>query len=265
MWLDVFFDGLEKLIDRLRERWPRALFWTIVGLWSLGAGAPTVGAALTGAGWFSVLIPLTPLLAIALTYFGGVEWIPTSAWIAALTVWALLPGGLAAAAPKDDVGKDVTAAFLFCYGQLLVALLTAICDRRGFSVKTPFAQQRLTRLRLIAAAFPLAVSFRPDPAGPRTGQAWHEFAWLLVFATVMAGCAFPGPRKALVAALAIAIGAWAILAHAEPHDRWAQFGENGWLWATGCYQWLRASRQDFWHGGHVRVRRQYASPHTLRP
>jgi hypothetical protein len=257
MGLDAFFDGLEKLMDELRERRPRALFWTIVALWSLGAAIPTTGAALTGAGWFSMLIPLTPLLVIALTFFGGVEWIPTPAWVAALTVWALLPGGLATAGPKNGLAKDATAAFLFCYGQLLVALLTAICERRGFSVKTPFAQLRLMRLRLVAAAFPLAVSFRSDPSGPRLGreqgQGWHEMAWLLVFATVMAGCAFPGPKKALVAALAIAAGAWAVLAHADPHDRWAQVGENGWLWASGCYQWLRASRQDFWRGGHERV------------
>lgn len=266
MWLDAFFDGLEHLVDKLRERRPRALFWTIAGLWSLGAAIPTTGAALTGAGWFSVLVPLSPLFVIALTYFGGVEWIPSPVWIAALTVWALLPGGLATAGPTDGAAKDATAAFLFCYGQLLVALLIAICDRRGFAVKTPFAQMRLMRLRLVAAAFPLAVSFRHgDTTNARAGQNWHALAWLLVFATVMAACAFPSPGKALVAAVAIAFGAWAVLAHVHPHDRWAQLGENGWLWATGCYQWLRASRQDFWHGSHERVRRQYASPHSLQP
>ena len=52
-----------------------------------------------------------------------------------------------------------------------------------------------------------------------------------------------------MAALAIAIGAWAILAHTDPHDRWSEVGENGWLWLAGCYQWLRASRQNFWYGG----------------
>ena len=49
------------------------------------------------------------------------------------------------------------------------------------------------------------------------------------------------------------------LAHADPQDRWAQVGENGWIWAAGCYQWLRASRQDFWHGGHERVNWQRAT------
>lgn len=259
MWLDAFFDGLEKLVDELRERRPRAVFWTIVALWSLAAAVPTAGAALTGAGWFSVLIPLAPLIVIALTWFGGIEWIPTPAWVGALTVWAVLPGGLAAAGPTDGAAKDATAVFLFCYGQLLVALLAAVCEHRGFSAKTPFAQLRLMRLRLIAAAFPLALSFRPGPSGPtglsssNTGQGWHEVAWLLVFATVMAGCALPGPRSALMAALAVAVGAWAVLAHADAHDRWAQVGANGWLWAAGCYQWLRAARQDFWHRGHERV------------
>ncbi|MEY9934632.1 uncharacterized membrane protein YhaH (DUF805 family) [Catenulispora sp. GP43] len=259
MGLDAFFDGLEKLMDELRERWPRATFWVIVALWSLAAAIPTAGAALTGAGWFSILIPLAPLIVIGLTYWGGVEWIPTWLWVTALSVWALLPGGLASAGPKDGAAKTATAAFLFCYGQLLVALLTAICVRRGFSVRTPFAQLRLTRLRLVAAAFPLALSFRPDPSRPGKGASWHELAWLLVFATVMAACALPGARKALLAALAIAGGAWAILAHAAPGDRWAQIGENGWLWATGCYQWLRTSRQDFWHGGHERVTWQRAA------
>jgi hypothetical protein len=263
MWLDAFFDGLEKLMDELRERWPRTTFWVIVALWSLAAAVPTTGAALTGAGWFSILIPLAPLIVIGLTYWGGVEWIPTWLWVSALTVWALLPGGLASAGPKEGAAKDATAAFLFCYGQLLVAVLTAICVRRGFSVKAPFAQLRLMRLRLVAAAFPLAVSFRtesspPESSRPVQGAGWHALAWLVVFATVMAACALPGPRKALVAALAIAGGAWAILAHAAPDDRWAQVGENGWLWATGCYQWLRASRQDFWHGGHERVNWQRA-------
>ena len=102
---------------------------------------------------------------------------------------------------------------------------------------------------MIAAAFPLAVSFRPEPSRPAKGAGWHEAAWLVVFATVAIACTVPGPRSALLAALAIAAGAWAVLAHAEPHDRWTQLGESGWLWATGCYQWLRASRQDFWHGG----------------
>ncbi|ACU73981.1 hypothetical protein Caci_5122 [Catenulispora acidiphila DSM 44928] len=259
MGLDAFFDGLEKLVDRLRERWPRAMFWTVVALWSVAAAIPTAGAALTGAGWFSALIPLAPLVVIGLTYWGGVEWIPTSVWVAALAVWALLPGALASAGPRSGAAKDGTAAFLFCYGQLLVALLTAICVRRGFSLRTPFAQLRLMRLRLVAAAFPLAVSFRLGTSGPSRGRGWDVLAWLLVFTTVMAACAFPSSRTALIAALAIAAGAWAILAHADPHDRWAQVGENGWIWAAGCYQWLRASRQDFWHGGHERVNWQRAT------
>lgn len=203
MALDAFFDGLETLVDKLRERWPRALLWTVVALWSLAAAVPTTAAALTGAGWFSILIPLAPLLVIALTIVGGVDSIPTPLWVAALTVWALLPGGLAADGPKDDVAKDATAAFLFCYGQLLVALLTAICDKRGHPLDTPFAQLRLMRLRLVAAAFPLAISFRPTASSPGAGQGWQEAAWLLVFATVMAACALPSRRKALVAALVI--------------------------------------------------------------
>lgn len=253
MWLDTFFDGLEKLVDTLRERWPRTMFWTIAALWSAAAAIPTIGAALTGAGWFSILIPFAPLVVIVLTYWNGVEWIPTPVWVAALAVWALLPGGLATAGPQSGTAKDGTAVFLFCYGQLLVALLTAICAQRGFSVKTPFARLRLMRLRLVAAAFPLAYSFKVKPTGPEVGRGWHESAWLFVTATVLAACALPGTRKALVAAAAIAGGAWAVLAHADPHERWDQLGENGWLWATGCYQWLRASRQDFWHGGHDRV------------
>jgi hypothetical protein len=253
MWLDAFFDGLEKLIDKLRERRPRAMFWTVAALWTAAAAIPTTGAALTGAGWFSVLIPFAPLIVIALTYWNGVEWIPTPVWVAALAMWAVLPGGLAAAGPKSGTAKDATAVFLFCYGQLFVALLAAVCERRGFSVKTPFARLRLMRLRLVAAAFPLAYSFKAQPAGGTAGRGWDAFAWFAVTATVLTACALPGPRKALVAAVAIAVGAWAVLAHADPHERWGQVGENGWLWATGCYQWLRASRQDFWHGGHERV------------
>lgn len=249
MWLDVLFDGLEKLVDKLRERWPRAMFWTVVALWSVAAAIPTLGAALTGAGWFSVLIPLSPLIVIILTYFGGVERIPSPAWITALTFWAVIPGGLAAAGPKDGLARTATAAFLFCYGQLLVGLLTAICIRRGYPVRSSFAQLRLTRLRLVAGAFPLAVSFRTDARTAPSAAGWHELAWLLVCATTLVACAFPSQGKALVAAIAIGAGAWAVLNYSDEHDRVALIAENGWLWLSGCYQWLRTSRQDFWQRG----------------
>lgn len=251
--LDALFDSLEQLVDKLRERWPAPLFWTVVLLWSVAAAIPTLGAALTGAGWFSALIPLTPLVVIALTWFRGVERIPSPAWMAALAFWALIPGGLATAAPKNGTAKTAIAAFLFCYGQLLVALLTAICVRRGYSLHSPFAQLRLTRMRLVAAAFPLAVSFRSDGTSPRSVAGWHTLAWFLVCTTTLVACAFPSHRKALTAAAAIALGAWAVLAHTAAGDRGALIAENGWLWLSGCYQWLRASRQDFWErGGQVR-------------
>lgn len=253
MWLDVFFDSLEQLMDKLRERRPKAVFWTIVVLWSLAAAVPTLGAALTGAGWFSVLIPLTPMVVIALTWFRGIARIPSPAWIVALTFWALIPGGLAAAAAKNTTVKTGTAVFLFCYGQLLVALLTAICTRRGYSLHTPFVQLRLTRMRLVAAAFPLAVSFRSDGTSPRSVAAWHALAYVLVTAAALIACAFPSQRKALIAAAAIAFGVWALLAHTDASDRMALITENGWLWLSGCYQWLRTSRKDFWQrGGRVR-------------
>ena len=249
MWLDFLFDGLEQLVDKLRERWPRTMFWTVVVLWSAAAALPTFGAALTGAGWFSVLIPLAPLVVIALTYRGGVEWIPTPVWVAALTLWALLPGGLASAAKPSGVARAGTAAFLFCYGQLLVALLRAICIRRGYSLQTPFAQLRLLRLRLVAAAFPLAFSFRADVGNPASARGWHAVAVPVVCIVTLIACAFLSRRKALVAAIAVAAGAWGVLAHTDPHDRWALIVENGWLWPASCYQWLRASRQDFWDRG----------------
>lgn len=254
MWLDVLSDGLEQLVDKLRERWPRTMFWTVVALWSAAAVLPTAGAALTGAGWFSILIPLAPLVVIALTYRGGVERIPAPVWITALAFWTILPGGLAAAGPQRGGARTGTAVFLFCYGQLFVAVLTAICVRRGFSVRTPFARFRLMRLRLVAGAIPLAYSFRADGAGPASARTWHAVAVPVVYATVLAACAFPGPRKALLAALAIAAGAWGILAHTDAHDRWALIAENGWLWPASCYQWVRASRQDFWHRDHGRPR-----------
>lgn len=171
MSLDAFFDVLEKLIDKLRERWPRTMFWTVAALWTAAAAIPTAGATLTGAGWFSALIPLAPLVVIALTYAGGVEWIPTPVWVAALAVWALLPGGLAAAGPQSGTAKDWTAVFLFCYGQLLVALLTAICVRRGFSLKTPFARLRLMRLRLVARRSRWRTHSRSSRPGRRSGAA----------------------------------------------------------------------------------------------
>jgi hypothetical protein len=245
MWLDAFFDGLEELMDELRERWPHAVFWTVVALWAVAAAVPTLAAALTGAGWVSILIILAPLVVITLTYWRGVEWIPTPVWIAALAFWAILPGGLSYAGPKNGAGHMWTAVFLFCYGQLLVALLTAICIRRGFSVRTPFARLRLMRLRLIAAALPLAYSFRGEVDGPASARAWHDLAFPVVLTTVVFACALPSRRKA-PAAIAVAAGAWAVLAHTDAHDRWALIAENGWLWPTSCYQWLRASRQDFW-------------------
>jgi hypothetical protein len=254
MWLDVLFDGLEKLVDRLRERWPRAMFWTVVALWTAAAAVPTLGAALTGAGWFSALIPLSPLVVIALAYFGGVERIPTPAWVTALAFWALIPGGLASAGPKEGIAKTATAAFLFCYGQLLVALLTAICIRRGYPLQSAFVRLRLMRLRLVAAAFPLALSFRWDGNHATSAAGWHELAWLLVCTMTLVACAFPSRGKALAAALAVAVGAWVVLAHSDAHDRGSLIAENGWLWLTGCYQWLRASRQDFWQRGD-RIRR----------
>ena len=245
MWLDVLFDGLEKLVDELRERWPRAMFWTVVALWTAAAAVPTLGAALTGAGWLSILIPLSPLVIIALTYFGGVEPIPTPVWVTALAFWAFIPGGLATAGPKEGVAKAATAVFLFCYGQLLVALLTAICVRRGFSLDSSFVRLRLMRLRLVAAAFPLAFSFRSNANHGTSAAGWHLLAWLLVCTMTLVACAFPSRGKALAAALAIAVGAWAVLAHGDAHDRGAEIAENGWLWLTGCYQWLRASRQEY--------------------
>jgi hypothetical protein len=247
MWLDVLTDALEKLIDALRERWPRTMFWTVVVLWSAAAALPTAGAALTGAGWFSALIPLAPLVVIVLTWWRGVAWIPTPVWVAALTVWALLPGGLTYAKSRDDAVNAGITVFLFCYGQLLVALLRAICVRRRFSLHSPFVQLRLMRLRLVAAAFPLAYSFRADPGGAPSGRAWHALAVPVVLAMALAACAFPSQRKALLAAIAVAAGAWAVVASSDPHDRWQAVAENGWLWVTGCYQWLRASRQEFWH------------------
>ncbi|NUR63706.1 MAG: hypothetical protein HOV87_34360 [Catenulispora sp.] len=246
MWLDVLTDALEKLVDALRERWPRAMFWTVVVLWSAAAALPTLGAALTGAGWVSVLIPLAPLVVIALTWWRGVARIPSPVWIAALTVWALLPGGLTYAKSRSETVSAGITVFLFCYGQLLVALLRAICVRRRFSLQTPFVQLRLMRLRLVAAAFPLAASFRADPSGAASGRGWHAVAVPVVLIMALAACAFPSRRKALLAAIAIAAGAWAVVAYSDPHERWSQLAENGWLWATGCYQWLRASRQDFW-------------------
>jgi hypothetical protein len=192
---------------------------------------------------------------MALTYWDGLERIPTPVWVAALAFWAILPGGLAAAGPQSGGAKTGTAVFLFCYGQLFVAVLTAICIRRGHSVRSPFARFRLMRLRLVAGAIPLAYSFRGDVPGPASARAWHAIAVPAVYATVLLACAFPGPRKALVAAIAIAAGAWGVLAHTDPHDRWVLIAENGWLWPTSCYQWVRASRQDFWHGGHMRVGR----------
>lgn len=245
MWLDVLTDALEKLVDALRERWPRTMFWTVVVLWSAAAALPTAAAALTGAGWFSALIPLAPLVVIVLTWWRGVASIPTPVWVAALTVWALLPGALTYAKPKDDAVNAGITVFLFCYGQLLVALLRAICVRRRFSLQAPFVELRLMRLRLVAAAFPLAYSFRGDPAAS-SGRGWHAVAVPLVLTMALAACAFPSRRKALLAAIAVAAGAWAVVAHSEPHDRWSELAENGWLWATGCYQWLRTSRQDFW-------------------
>ncbi|MBS2534069.1 hypothetical protein KGQ20_14945 [Catenulispora sp. NF23] len=253
MWLDVFFDGLEQLVDKLHERWPHAAFWTILALWSAAAAIPTLGAALTGAGWFSILVPLAPLLVIALTYWRGVEWIPTPAWVAALTMWAILPGGLTYAGTTTDAARAGLAAFLFCYGQLLVALLKAICERRGFSVDTSFAQLRLMRLKLLAAAFPLILSFRANTDGPVSAQGWHVIAEPVVCALVLVACALPGPRTAFAAALAVAVGAWALLDHSNAHDRWALIGENGWLWLAGCYQWFRAARKDFWNRDHSRA------------
>jgi hypothetical protein len=249
MWLDVFFDSLEQLMDKLRERRPKAMFWTVVVLWSLAAAVPTLGAALTGAGWLSILIPFTPMVVIALTWFRGIARIPSAAWIAALTFWALIPGGLAGIGQKDTTVKTAIAVFLFCYGQLLVALLTAICVRRGYSLHTPFVQLRLTRMRLVAAAFPLAVSFKSDGTLPRSAANWHSIAYLLVTVTALIACAFPSQRKALITAVAIAFGVWAVLAHTDASDRTGQIVENGWLWLSACYQWLRTSRKDFWQRG----------------
>lgn len=249
MWLDVFFDSLEHLMDRLRERWPKAMFWTVVALWSLAAAGPTLGAALTGAGWLSILIPLTPMLVIALTWFRGIARIPSPAWITALTFWALIPGVLAGIGHKDTTVKTAVAVFLFCYGQLLVALLTAICVRRGHPLHTPFVRLRLTRMRLVAAAFPLSVSFKADGLSSRSVSAWHTIAYLLVTVTALIACAFPSQRKALVTAAVIAFGAWAVLAHTDASDRTGLILENGWLWLSACYQWLRTSRKDFWQRG----------------
>jgi len=262
MWLDVLFNGLGKLIAKLRERWPRTMFWTVVALWAAAAALPTLGAVLTGAGWLSTLIPLAPLVVIALTYWGGVEWVPTPVWVTALAFWSILPGALANAGPKSDGARAGTAVFLFCYGQLFTALLIAICIRRGFSAQTPFARLRLMRLRLVAGAFPLAFSFRADVGGHVSARGWHAAAVPIVCVTALVACAFPSRRKALLTAIAIAAGAWGVLAHTDPHDRGALIVENGWLWPTSCYQWLRASRQDFWQRGHARGDRLYD---TARP
>jgi hypothetical protein len=263
--VDLLFDGLDQLMDRVRRSYPVALVVLGLAVWSVVAG---LGSYLFGTESlvFGAAMSAGPLLLVALAAVVGVGRIPWPVWPLGVSPLVLI-GGLFAPQAADWVAEEgyawVVAVLVFSYVQVFLGTLQAVDElrqsragragRTDRPAATMTARRRVLQLKVLISTQlvaigtglgdPLSNGDRTTVGGPAPLiQVGIMCVLLLGFLAVF----LRGRKLATAVSVGLLTLCGLYLAAINPADRWTMISQHGWLVLATGYLWFKAGTKDYW-------------------
>jgi hypothetical protein len=270
--MDVLFDGLDRLMDAARQRFPVTMTTLSLVAWGLvaAAGSYLFGTESLALGGALAAGPVILLFAVAIWGVGRLRW---PAWPLGMSTLVFIGGIFAPQAEQWKTGQDwAVPLVVFIYVEVFLGAIGAVDElrrrrerRRGHE-DTPAtertARRRVLQLKVLVATLLLAIGtpLGDLPSGidavaeaggaPNIVKIGAVFVLLVITPTVflLAFVAVFVRVKGL--AVATSIGILALftiyLAVLPPTSRSALVIEDGWLVLTTAYLWVKAATRWYW-------------------
>ena len=263
--MDLLFDGLDQLMERVRHRFPVAL--TLLGLlaWSAVAG---VGSYLFGTESlvFGAALSAGPLVLVALAAVRGIGRLPWPVWPVGVSTLVFVGGLFAPQAAEwaSDGGYGwVISVVVFVYVQVFLGTLQAVdelCRRRAVrlgQVASPTAdrtaRRRVLQLKVLISTQllalgtglgnPLSNEGRSTVGG---GAPFVQLGIMFVLLLAFVGVFLRRRGLALVVSVGLVTLSALYLMAVNPADRWTTITQHGWLILTTAYLWFKAGTKWYW-------------------
>jgi hypothetical protein len=255
--MDVVFDAVERLSEKLRRRWPRTVLTVGLILWAL------VTATICWAVWFisggptaAVVVGVPPVALLIVVAARGIDRLVWPVWPLGVALPVFLAGMVAPQARTYDEPLDwLVPILIFVYAQIFLGTLATadLLYRRRAAAAAPMGavgRRRILQTKvLVATLVMLGVSvlardagYDPDDRGEGVLYLGFGCLGLPMFVGVWL-------RLRALAGYAAGVlpGVYLLsLLVRSPDERWPSLLAHGWIVLTATWLWVRAARVPYW-------------------
>ncbi|MBB2946666.1 hypothetical protein FB565_006434 [Actinoplanes lutulentus] len=161
--MDVLLDAVDRVLESLRHRWPRALFIIGVTLWLLSTAAAVAVTTLSGSLATGVVIAALPSALLIIVTVRGLDRLPWPTWPLGVALPVFLAGLVAPVAQRfEDPFDWLVPILVFLYAQIFLGTLAAADELKRRRSTQDSTMSPIGSPAAPAAAAPAALTRSPS-------------------------------------------------------------------------------------------------------
>lgn len=255
--MDVLFDAVERLSEKVRRRWPKTLLTVGLILWALVTAAICWAATLMSGGPVTAIVLAGPPAALLiLVGRKGIDRLVWPLWPLGVALPVFLAGVVTPQAPRfEEPFTWLAPVLIFIYAQIFLSTVATADEvhRRRLPVAVamgPVGRRRILQTKILVAMLVVfgTNQFRTD-AGYDPADVGHQLfsvGFGCLGLPMVVGVWLRLRGLAWYAAGVLPVVFALSLLPRSPDARWQALLTQGWIVLTATWLWARAARQPYW-------------------